>query len=442
MASNRRDAARTDDSILSSASIQELVRANFKQLRLLDEGLDAEPTGPKKLETLTRMLSLRSIATTNSSETTKRNEARFDMSFGWCKLGFGQCGIVFEITGTPTVVKLRMHKGWGDALQEDYQCHRAVFEAMKTFSTGTFGNVGVRVPEPYQYIDEDCTWWSSANIAKLKEAGLPQSIPLPTTGLLSERILPIPKIGREWLIDMFCPQERNQAAKLDPLNKDCLLRVYLGKNKIDDSRSPNFSLRNFNFHVNQMREIKLPVHDYARDIGEALAILHWAAHINAYDVEFVMGSEPWYVNGRDRAGNAEHRGHFDTPDLRAGVDFSKRLTRMWVLDFNLCNRLPMNRLEEPGVADAILGMLVIGLFENDPYYPLPLAEATEDQELWEEFQATYVSMAKKILSSDSSKWATWANDQKLPERFIAMCIEREKKNLGDGKGHGYREEKQ
>jgi hypothetical protein len=387
---------------------------------------DTESAGSKKLEALARMLSLRSIATTDSPETAKRN----NLSLDWWKLGFGQCGIVFEITGTPTVVKLRMHKGWGDALEEDYQCHRAVFNAVRRFPTGESSNVGVRVPEPFQYLNETCAWWSSDNIGNLAKAGLPKSIALPTTGLLSERILPIPKFGRECLIDMFCPPERSQAAKLDPLNKDCLVRLYLGRHKTDSSRAPNFSLRNFNLHVNQMRQLNLPIHEYARDMGEALAIMHWAAHINAYDVEFVMGSEPWHVS---------------TPDLGAGVRFSKRLTRIWVLDFNLCNRLPMGRLEEPGVADSILAMLVLAFFENDPYYPLPLAEAPEDQDLWEEFRVTYISTAKKILGSDggsNSKWATWANENTLPERFIDMCIEREKKNLGDGKGHGYREEKQ
>ncbi|KAJ6263959.1 hypothetical protein Dda_0096 [Drechslerella dactyloides] len=439
MAYDWRNGAGTNESILSSASMQELIRASFEQMRLLDEELDAESSGCQKLERLTRMLSLRSVATTN-----KRNDAQSDTSLGWWKLGFGQCGIVFEIAGTPTVVKLRIHKSWGDALEEDYQCHRAVFDALKRFPTGAFDNVGVRVPEPYQYLDETCAWWSFENIQKLEEAGLPKSIALPTAGLLSERILPIPKFGRECLIDMFCPPERSQAAKRDPLNKDCLLRVYLGRHQSDFGRAPNFSLRNFNLHVNQMRQLNLPVHEYARDVGEALAILHWAAHINAYDVEFVMGSEPWYVSGRDGdAGDPGQRGIFDTPDLKAGVEyFSKRLTRIWVLDFNLCTRLPMERLEEPGVADSILAMLVLGFFENDPYYPLPLAEDPGDQRLWDEFQATYLGMAKRILGGESSKWAMWANEKKLPERFIDMCVEREKKNLGDGKGHGYREEKQ
>ncbi|KAI9899987.1 hypothetical protein N3K66_004249 [Trichothecium roseum] len=192
-----------------------------------------------------------------------------------------------------------------------------------------------------------------------------------------------------------------------------------------------------------MQQLNLPVYEYARDMGEALAILHWAAHINAYDVEFVIGSEPWYVDdkdGGDTAGAAERRGSPGAPDLGPEADFSKRLTRMWVLDFNLYSRLPMDRLEEPGVADAILGMLVLGVFENDPYYPLPLAEAPGDRKMREEFRATYISMAKKILDKDNNRWAVWANGENSPERFVTVCIEREKKNLDEGKGHGHREE--
>ncbi len=64
--------------------------------------------------------------------------------------------------------------------------------------------------------------------------------------------------------------------------------------KNDFSRAPNVSLRNFNFHINHMRDLNLPVHEYTRDMGEALAILHWAAHVNACDIEFVVGSEPRY----------------------------------------------------------------------------------------------------------------------------------------------------
>lgn len=48
---------------------------------------------------------------------------------------------------------------------------------------------------------------------------------------------------------------------------------------------------------------------------------------------------------------------------------------MRVLGFNPCSRLPVDRPEEPGVADAVFVMLLLGFFENDSCYPLPLAEA-------------------------------------------------------------------
>ncbi len=54
-------------------------------------------------------------------------------------------GVVVEITGTPTVVKLRINKCWGGALEEEYQCHRAAFDAIKRPDTGAFDNVSVRV---------------------------------------------------------------------------------------------------------------------------------------------------------------------------------------------------------------------------------------------------------------------------------------------------------
>lgn len=41
-----------------------------------------------------------------------------------------------------------------------------------------------------------------------------------------------------------------------------------------------------------MEFLRLDTHRYATIIVTALAILHWKAHVNADDVEFVLGSAP------------------------------------------------------------------------------------------------------------------------------------------------------
>lgn len=40
-----------------------------------------------------------------------------------------------------------------------------------------------------------------------------------------------------------------------------------------------------------MLELNLPVLFYTGAMGEALAIIHWAAHVDGFDIEFVLSSE-------------------------------------------------------------------------------------------------------------------------------------------------------
>lgn len=215
-------------------------------------------------------------------------------SSAWRKIGQGQCGIVFGMGVTPTtVVKVARQKTWHSSLRVDYESHNAVFESMKRFTSSP------RVPRPYWLVGPQSSDWWSESTASLQQAGLPALVELPTVALGSEHIPPIPKAGRECLIDLFCPLEKREEAKQDPLNKDCLVRLYLGRDIRRRDKSlpvPEFSLRNFILHVNQMRNpLSLPIEYLAWQMAEALAIMHWAAHVDAYDVEFVLGSTPWDI---------------------------------------------------------------------------------------------------------------------------------------------------
>src|SRR5690606_18752349 len=115
--------------------------------------------------------------------------------------------------------------------------------------------------------------------------------PLPTMALITERILPLPRPIRHALIDLFCPENSKASVKENATNRDCLARVYLGKRRPEGPPPANFSLRNYNLHLDQMLDLNLPVYDYATAIAEALAIIHWAANVDGYDIEFVLGSE-------------------------------------------------------------------------------------------------------------------------------------------------------
>src|SRR5437016_6933116 len=77
--------------------------------------------------------------------------------------------------------------------------------------------------------------------------------------LCTERILPLPEVIRNTLIDAFCTDHLKEKARAEPSNKDCLARVYLGKRKDKDRIKPLmfFSLRNFNLHLDQFEEAKV-----------------------------------------------------------------------------------------------------------------------------------------------------------------------------------------
>lgn len=169
-----------------------------------------------------------------------------------------------------------------------------------------------------------------------------ESVSLPAMGLISPRIPPLPKIAREALITKYCPSLSRLHLASNPTNRDCLARVYLGRSRLTTTPSPNFTLRNFNLHLDQMIELDLSVKTLARAMGEALAVIHWTLCVDAYDIGFVLGS----------ADDAKYTRDFSltlnlTPEmlddmlpytsiesfLRANVQ--QRTKRLWILDFNL-----------------------------------------------------------------------------------------------------------
>ncbi|KAK3363872.1 hypothetical protein B0T25DRAFT_442512, partial [Lasiosphaeria hispida] len=108
-------------------------------------------------------------------------------------------------------------------------------------------------------------------------------------------------------------------------------------------------------------------------------------------------------------------------------NFQRRATRLWVLDFNLCNWFPMD--------DAFIlkheEELVI-FFENDPYYPLPLMQINVDKQLWSIFRREYERKAGEILGASETL-------RHLPVKFLDACVEREWRKLEKGLGHGHRD---
>ncbi|KAM0442241.1 hypothetical protein ACHAQK_004568 [Fusarium lateritium] len=139
------------------------------------------------------------------------------------------------------------------------------------------------------------------------------------------------------------------------------------------------------------------VFEYAEVMGESLAILHWSAHIDAYDVEFLLGSEV--------------------------LSKTEATTRIWVLDFNLCSRFDKQvAIEHP---NRVIDQLVDSFFENDPYYPRPESDGEVERQLWDTFKNAYVLKAETVLYMDRPDSIL----SRLPQKFIEACIERGAKSV-------------
>ncbi|KAF2713646.1 hypothetical protein K504DRAFT_517708, partial [Pleomassaria siparia CBS 279.74] len=132
---------------------------------------------------------------------------------------------------------------------------------------------------------DDHRWWSD-HLDRF-----PKTVESWTNLLCTEHILPIPCPLRESLIEEYCPKSGvNQAKELEA-NKDCLVRMYLGKRR-SRVNTNLFSLRNFCLHLDQMEDLELKIDRFTTAIAEALAVMHWACYLDANDIKFVMGSVP------------------------------------------------------------------------------------------------------------------------------------------------------
>jgi len=419
---NRRLQSSSDES--KASTLSRCLRADIELTNQLSDLLDRErnetvvsqlPPDTSSHNILSRVLSPGSLTSTTSSFATFNQSQRLNSAIGYRCIGFGQCGLVFERPGRAYVVKLA-NPGYKEALLADFKAH---FFVKNAFLRQT--SAECCVPKLCAWVtDSNIEWWNE-NLFLFPT--LPQPIPLPTSTLVTERILPLPKVARQALIDRYCPPHLKAAVSVDPKNRDCLARLYLGSRRSNpDLLSPNFTLRNFNLHLDQMLELNLPVSLYAHAIGEALATIHWGACVDGYDIEFVLGGEG--NAGTSCNENVTHSLQLteeqvcnmtsnDEMDSAVRTNFKQRATHIWVLDFNLCSfwRREIG-YEDP---DALISHLVQAFFQNDPYYPRPHCNDGNDQSLWSTFSVSYRQKGNEILGEDERL-------VDLPGRFIDACV--------------------
>lgn len=405
--------------------------------------------------TLQELLSI-DHAESNMSSVAQHHQSIRTVDVGFRKIGFGQCGLIFEQPGRGQVLKVA-RKWFEDALWSDLVCHSRVYEALEKHPSNR-----CCTPRIYKYLAKDNDWWKSTGLEMLGKSKTPD-FPLPSPTLVTQRILPLPKVAREALIKEFCPEHLQQSVTNNQVNRDCLIRVYLGKRRSHNAPpSANFTLRNFNLHLDQMELLDLPIYEYGAAIATALATIHWEAHVDGFDIEFILGSEgaialPITNLAASSTGRTLSQGSAILSEVQSDIqsdiqsrvsakdietmpsqtnidkimelDFTRRTTRLWVLDFNLCSTWDQKTMD----ASMWINQLVFSFFENDPYYPLPLMVEESEKRLWDVFVKAYLKQGDMIVHGTTQ--------EKLPMRFIEACIDREKKMFAQFQKHGHREEK-
>ncbi|KAK9790488.1 putative DUF3669 domain-containing protein [Seiridium cardinale] len=199
------------------------------------------------------------------------------------RIGFGFCGSVWSnsdhevIDSTSTAVK-REDGGPGRSLFNDFDIHTALILAYKDCAPQIRSSF--RIPKCHGFVPGSYSGWNTTKVLGRV--------------LITQRIPPVSEQARQTLLDRYYPQPLVHRIKADINNTDCLVRSYLGRRKLGqrESKVRAFSLRNYPLHVNQMMDLELDVPGYATAIARALAFMHWAAKIDANDVEFVLASAP------------------------------------------------------------------------------------------------------------------------------------------------------
>lgn len=218
-----------------------------------------------------------------------------------------------------------------------------------------------------------------------------------------ERVLPLPKPTRERLIDLYCPEKHREAAKKYGPNKDCLIKPLFGRQRqSNNSKVRIFSLRNFKLHLDQIREIgfeELHAFDILYAMADALAVLHWHTKIARMDIEFLLGSTPAEEQKVRRSMPLELLLTSEGPKsnfeyiTNSNVDFTRRVTSLWLLDFDACSGISMDEL---GVEKACKAF-----FETEPFFPRPVERKLDPEaaDLWSAFGNRDLHTANQFIDN-------------------------------------------
>ncbi|KDN67615.1 hypothetical protein CSUB01_04146 [Colletotrichum sublineola] len=300
-----------------------------------------------------------------------------------------QCGTVYGLLGTPTIAKLPNAPNKAEELRTDYLMHNRIENATQEYKAmqerdPSLG-ISARVPKLGSWNSEESKFWASSGLR------FDPRVEIRIAALVSERVLPAPLPVREALVDVLLPtviSRRKQDFLARPENKNCLIRMYLGRRhttKTQD-RIQNLKLQNFPLHVNEMEQLGLDTAHFATLMANTLAIVHWGAMVDGNDVEFILGSSPAKVT---KVSPKEAEAMTSKQLCEAtNFEFNNRSMEMWLIDFNQCSPIKEDQ--------AGIDKLVKAFIFNDPYFPRPNQSHSRDQELWGIFREAYLNVSHKF----------------------------------------------
>lgn len=390
----------------------------------LQDRLEAEASGETPEALLKRMLSIRSVVSTSSSFA-QQQQAAIGTNAAFREIGTGSIGKVFEHPGTVFVYKLPITDNIGK-LWNNYTKHIRIYSSFKSLP---YVQNQVEIPRCFWYATPATESFWKDNLERFPElAHFPR---IPRHALCMERIFPLPRPVRHALIDRYCPARARQQMKGNEANKDCLLRPCLGRLKYGTG-SLFFTLRNFKLHANEIKELDLPVSDLCYGIAHAIAVLHWHTKIDGMDVEFVLGSSPAEEQriqvGVDLARVMGLEPHTSTYEeaTRTGPDFTKRITALWMIDFDDCSDITMDA--------AGVDMAVKAFIETNIYAPRPNSGDLYIDSLWRTFAEKYLQYSDNILENVLNT----PELKPLPREFIQkVATETAARRQGSSGGRSY-----
>lgn len=353
------------------------------------DDVESEPSGGDLLRYFRPGL----VILVSSSYAWRDHKARYDQAAGrgrrissngpqtFNEIGQGLQGTIFERMAYDFVLKKEkaQNSEMSCNLRREFGVHQLVHRAFQEYGDRPEINCHLTVPNAHTFL-----------LATFAAFDLCPHVPegQRTDMVLMDRVLPLPKIIRRALIGEFYPFENNITKEAKDsivdgtlgitANKHCLVRPYLGMSS--KRHTADFSLRNFILGLDDLRKLKYDADELGATLGKAYAIMHWAAHVNGDDVEFVFGSKLVDVDGKDGLTNSPHIQH--------------REISLHLIDFGQCDKIDMGASPEQ-VFQAFKGAMVTG--DNACFIP----NIYRSPQLFEIFAKSYAEASKHILQDTS-----------------------------------------